>query len=150
MNKTELENFAENALGRFVGMSHFSMQRNFARELKRRGIELTIDQCRVLFTLFFQDGRTQQEISQLLLQEKSSTSRFVDSLERKGYVKRVQDMQDERQKRVFLTKEGLSLQETCTEAAVLVQNSLKEHFSNEEWEQLIHLVRKLAHVSRNL
>ncbi len=149
VNTTELEIFLEQALGRYVGVSHFSMIRIFARELHDSGINLTAEQCRLLFTLFIQDGRPQQEISALLFQEKSSTSRLVDSLERKGYVQRKQVKSDERQRRIFLTAEGQALRNPCWQVAKRVQNNLKEHFSHEEWEQLIYLTRKLSEVARN-
>ncbi len=150
MNTTELNNFIEKALGRYVGVSHFSMLRIFARELHAAGIDLTTEQCRVLFTLFIQDGRPQQEISDLLFQEKSSTSRLIDSLERKGYVQRKQAENDERQKKVFLTPKGVTMQEPCTQIAREVQENLREHFSPEEWEQLLYLTQKLSQVVRAL
>jgi len=49
------------------------------------------------------DGITQDELSALISVDKSATARTVKSLEEKGYVTRVQDEQDKRQNRVFLT-----------------------------------------------
>ncbi len=147
---SELNQFVAQSLGRNVGVSHFSMARAFARELEKKNINLTLEQARVLFTLFIGDGRPQQEISDLLFQEKSSTSRLVDSLERKGYVQRRHSEQDERQKLVFLTQEGAALQDPCTQVAREVQESLKEHFSPEEWSQLMNLTQKLSIVTRAL
>ncbi|MGL5435489.1 MAG: MarR family winged helix-turn-helix transcriptional regulator [Lachnospiraceae bacterium] len=50
------------------------------------------------------DGVTQDELSALISVDKSATARTVKSLEEKGYVTRVQDEQDKRQNRVFLTE----------------------------------------------
>ncbi len=150
MQNSDLSSFIAQSLGRYVGISHFSMVRIFSRELKKKNINLTLEQSRVLFTLFIEDGRLQQEISDLLFQEKSSTSRLIDSLEGKGYVQRKQSEQDERQKLIFLTPEGRAMQEPCTNVAREVQESLKEHFTPEEWTQLMHLTQKLSQVVRTL
>ncbi len=133
-----------------MGISHFSMVRIFTRELTKKNIDLTLEQSRVLFTLFIQDGRLQQEISDLLFQEKSSTSRLIDSLERKGFVQRKQSEHDERQKLIFLTPAGAAMQDPCVNVALEVQESLKEHFTPEEWAQLMHLTQKLSQVVRAL
>ncbi len=147
---SELTQFIAQSLGRNVGVSHFSMARAYARELEKKNINLTIEQARVLFTLFVGDGKPQQEISDLLFQEKSSTSRLIDSLERKGYVQRRHSEHDERQKLVFLTPQGALLQDPCTQVAREVQEHLKEHFSPEEWTNLMYLTQKLSAVTRAL
>ncbi len=150
MQNLEFDQFVTQSLGRYVGISHFSMVRIFARELKKKNINLTLEQSRVLFTLFIQDGRLQQEISDLLFQEKSSTSRLIDSLERKGYVQRKQSEQDERQKLIFLTPAGAAMQEPCVMVAREAQEKLKKQFTPEEWTQLMRLTQKLSQVVRAL
>ncbi len=150
MNTLTIENFAKNALGRLVGQSHFTMIRSFAGDLKAAGLDITVEQCRILFCLYQGDGRMQQEISDYLLQEKSSTSRLLNSLEEKGYLKRVQGEQDERQKLVFLTPKGRSIEGTCLNCAYEFQIRVQERFSPEEWTQLITLLQKLNHVVKTL
>ncbi|GHU40455.1 transcriptional regulator [Spirochaetia bacterium] len=49
------------------------------------------------------DGITQEELSTLICVDKAATARALNSLEKKGYVKRVQDQHDKRQNKVFLT-----------------------------------------------
>ncbi len=150
MNLDTIENFANNAIGRLLGQGYFNTLRIFARELKKAHLDVTVEQCRVLFALFIQDERTQQEISVFLMQEKSSTSRLVNSLEKKGYVQRQTDRHDERQKRVALTTKGHSIQPLCLECAKQAQTLIREQFSEEEWKNLLMFMRKLAEITRTL
>ncbi len=150
MNLDTIENFANNAIGRLLGQGYFNTLRIFARELKIAHLDVTVEQCRVLFALFIEDERTQQEISVFLMQEKSSTSRLVNSLEKKGYVRREIDIHDERQKRVVLTTKGRSIEPLCLQCARQAQTRIREQFSEEEWKNLLILSRKLVEITRTL
>ncbi len=149
MKTSDIETFAKNALGRLVGQSHFCMLRSFATELKAAGLDITAEQCRILFTLYIEDGRKQQDISDFLVQEKSSTSRLLYSLEKKGYLQRKQGSDDERQKLAFLTPKGRSIESTCLDCAQKTQSRIKEKFSDEDWDQLIVLLQKLNTVVKS-
>ncbi len=150
MLSDELKFFATQSLGRYISSSHHSLVRLLARQLQATNVDLTAEQCRVLFVLFFMDGIMQQEIGRVLLQEKSSVSRLVHALESKGYVRRVQGAHDERQKHVYLTSAGWAMQEMCLQCVQNVQNPVRERFiaaaSYEEWQQLMVLLQKLSHV----
>ncbi len=148
MLSDELKIFASQSLGRHVSCIHHSLVRLLARHLQQVNVDLTPEQCRVLFVLFFMDGTTQQEIGRVLLQEKSSVSRLINALESKGYVRRIQGTQDERQKHVHLTQEGWNMQNVCLQCVQSMQNPIKENFiartSEEEWQQLLTLLQTLS------
>jgi len=79
------------------------MRKNFDSRVKEIG--LTRSQWWLLNHLFRSDGITQAELAETLEIERSSTGKLLDSLELKGWIKRVVDKKDRRSKRVFLTKE---------------------------------------------
>ena len=79
------------------------MRKNFDSRVKELG--LTRSQWWLLNHLFRADGITQAELAETLEIERSSTGKLLDSLELKGWIKRVVDKKDRRSKRVFLTKE---------------------------------------------
>ncbi len=79
------------------------MRKNFDSRVKEIG--LTRSQWWLLNHLFRADGITQAELAETLEIERSSTGKLLDSLELKGWIKRVVDKNDRRSKRVFLTKE---------------------------------------------
>ncbi len=150
MNTSEVEKFAKDSIGRLVAQSHFSIIGGFSKYLKSAGLDITTEQSRILFTLYLGDGRKQQDISNFLMQEKSSTSRLVNSLEKKGYLIRKQGEEDERQKLVYLTPKGRSIERTCLTCAQEAQASVREKFDEKEWKQLILLLQKLKTVVRSL
>ena len=79
------------------------MRKNFDSRVKEIG--LTRSQWWLLNHLFRADGITQAELAETLEIERSSTGKLLDSLELKGWIKRIVDKNDRRSKRVFLTKE---------------------------------------------
>ena len=79
------------------------MRKNFDSRVKEIG--LTRSQWWLLNHLFRADGITQAELAETLEIERSSTGKLLDSLELKGWIKRVVDKKDRRSKWVFLTKE---------------------------------------------
>lgn len=79
------------------------MRKNFDSRVKEIG--LTRSQWWLLNHLFRADGITQAELAETLEIERSSTGKLLDSLELKGWIKRVVDEKDRRSKRVFLTNE---------------------------------------------
>ncbi len=68
-----------------------------------RDLGLTRSQWWVLTHLFRKDGVTQSELAEILELEKPSLGRLLDRLESKGWVRRMEDPEDRRAKRVFLT-----------------------------------------------
>ena len=138
----ELTTFAENSLGRYVSAIHLALARELTRQLRQAGVQLTTDQCRVLFHLFFHDGCTQQHLVRLLMQDKSGVSRQLDSLERKGLLTRVPSQQDERQKHLHLTDEGWALLYPCLHCCQKVQEPIFDDFTEEERAQLFALLNK--------
>lgn len=67
------------------------------------------------------EGITQEELTTLVCVDKAATARAVKSLEEKGYLRRVQDEQDRRQNRIYLT-------ETAKELGPVVKGELL-HFN---------------------
>ena len=76
------------------------------QRFKTAGINLTAEQWAALVLLWNKDGRTQKEIARNLILEKSSVSRLLSGLERRGFITRVQESKDSRLKQVFLTDKG--------------------------------------------
>jgi len=68
-----------------------------------RDLGLTRSQWWVLTHLFRKDGITQSELAEILELEKPSLGRLLDRLESKGWVRRMEDPEDRRAKRIFLT-----------------------------------------------
>ncbi len=73
----------------------------YDRRVKRLG--LTRSQWWVLNHLFRTPGATQSELAAILEVERPTLGRLLDRLERKGWIRRVDDARDRRAWRVYLT-----------------------------------------------
>lgn len=78
-------------------------------ELEESG--LTAPELPYLAQLYVRDGLTQEELSQTLSIDRAATTRTMQSLERKGLVRRKADREDKRIKRVFLTPRALAYED---------------------------------------
>ena len=72
---------------------------------RMREVGLTRSQWWVLNNLFQHNGVNQAELAQLLEVERPTLGRLIDRLEAKGWVNRVEDPNDRRAKKIFLTEE---------------------------------------------
>jgi DNA-binding MarR family transcriptional regulator len=81
------------------------------REFKENGIAVTVEQFSVLAMLFYQDGLSQQEISDVLGRDKTTIARVISIMERDKMITRVTNKDDNRGKRIFLTRKGRSIQQ---------------------------------------
>ena len=87
--------------------------------LKRKGMDLSLQQMIILKILHEEDGRPQQDLAIVTERHKASLTRLISTLEKKQLVTRVPDQVDKRINRVYLTKaEGTtSVYFSCYEGA---------------------------------
>ena len=96
---------------------------------------MTAEQWGAILLLLNSDAMTQGQLGERLYLEKSSVSRLVDGLERRGWVMRTKSSGDSRHKLVSPTPKSLETAERC---AVIARAVLKEAQSGmTEDEQLV-------------
>jgi len=82
------------------------LQKMFLNE----GHDLSADEWAILVNLkMLCDGQFQQQLADRTFKDKAAITRLIDGLETKGLVKRVQDKNDRRQKKIFLTSKSSKL-----------------------------------------
>ena len=69
-------------------------------------LKITFPQFGTLYRLSFKDNITQKELSEIMDTDTTTIMVICDSLEKKGYLKRMKDPRDRRVNRLVLTKEG--------------------------------------------
>lgn len=99
----------ENSLGFTIYRTALHMKSALQRTFKRQGYDITTEQWSILLSLWERDGRTQQEIAVKTCKDKANITRFIDDLERAGYVTRKPDPADRRKYAVHLTPRGKDL-----------------------------------------
>jgi DNA-binding MarR family transcriptional regulator len=115
--------FKKGELYSFItGKASIAIARRLQKKFNLAGLNLTIEQWSVLYQLWKQDGSSQQELCQRTFRDKPSITRLVDNLEKLQLVKRVPSESDRRINLVFLTKQGLKLEEQAMELAQETMN----------------------------
>ncbi len=105
------------------------------RRFQEADIEMTAEQWRAIIFLLNSDAMTQGQLGERLYPEKSSVSRLVGGLERRGWVVRTKSPGDSRHKLVSPTPMTL---ETAERGAAIARGPLEEaQRSMTEDEQLV-------------
>jgi DNA-binding MarR family transcriptional regulator len=110
--------FRKGELYSFItGKASTAIARRLQKKLNAAGLNLTIEQWSVLYHLWKEDGRSQQELCNATFRDKPSITRLVDNLEKLKLVKRVPSKEDRRMNMIYLTEEAQQLQEKTMELA---------------------------------
>jgi len=116
--------FKKGELYSFItGKASTAIARRLQKKLNDAGLKLTIEQWSVLYHLWKEDGRSQQDLCNATFRDKPSITRLVDNLEKLNLVKRVAAENDRRVNKIFLTKQAQKLQE---QTMVLAEETLNE------------------------
>ena len=104
--------FKKGELYSFItGKASIAIARRLQKKFNTAGLNLTIEQWSVLYHLWKEDGKSQQELCNATFRDKPSITRLVDNLEKLQLVKRVASENDRRINKIYLTKQALKLQE---------------------------------------
>jgi DNA-binding MarR family transcriptional regulator len=116
--------FRKGELYSFItGKASTAIARRLQKKFNSAGLNLTIEQWSVLYQLWKQDGSSQQELCLGTFRDKPSITRLVDNLEKLQLVKRVPSESDRRINLVFLTRQGVKMEE---QSMLLAEETLNE------------------------
>jgi DNA-binding MarR family transcriptional regulator len=116
--------FKKGELYSFItGKAVTAIARNLQKKFNGGGMGITIEQWSVLYHLWKEDGKSQQELCNATFRDKPSITRLVDNLEKLQLVKRVASGDDRRINLIYLTKQAQKLQE---ETMALAEATLNE------------------------
>lgn len=135
------QDFADNIPKHISVMSRF-VTGHVARQLAPLG--LGVGQYPYLFALYDRDGRSQQELSDDLLVDKSSTASAVEKLESAGLIVRSVDPADRRRRVVSLTEAGLRLRPELAESLESASEALLGDLEPAERAIFHDLIRRVA------
>ncbi len=106
-------------------------------------LDLTKEQMIVLKRLHDKDGLPQNELAFLTLRNKSSLTRLLVKMEKKGYIIRKQNLLDKRVNEVYLTDMG---RETYIKTRPMIKkliDTMEKNISENEKQQMITLLQKI-------
>lgn len=100
-----------------TGKASIAIARRLQKKFNNAGLNITIEQWSVLYQLWKDDGSSQQDLCQRTFRDKPSITRLVDNLEKLQLVKRVASESDRRINLVFLTKQGVKMEDQTMQLA---------------------------------
>ena len=109
-----------------TGKASTAIARNLQKKFNVAGLKITIEQWSVLYHLWKEDGRSQQELCNAPYRDKPSITRLVDNLEKLQLVRRVPSDDDRRINLIFLTRQAQKLQEETMQLAEATLNEALE------------------------
>ena len=126
-----------------TGKASTAIARRLQKNFKQFGIEITIEQWSVLYHLWKEDGKSQQQLCDATFRDKPSITRLVDNLEKSKLVKRVAAKNDRRINLIYLTAEAKNLQEKTMSVANQTLNEALEGVSNVDIEVAKDVLQKV-------
>lgn len=105
------------SLGHLTGLAGRLFNNLLTRRFSEAGIEMTAEQWGVILLLRNDAGLTQQQLCERLYLDKSTVSRSVSGLRRRGWVTCGRTEPDARLKRVMLSEQAREVAERCAAIA---------------------------------
>lgn len=106
--------------------------------------DVSVTQCYALDALADRGPMRSQTLAGLLLLDKSTTTRVVDALERKGYVERRTDDEDARAVSLRITDSGRALYDTINRGLIAQQAELLAELDPQVRSRVTDVIRRLA------
>jgi DNA-binding MarR family transcriptional regulator len=134
---------AKEALGHFMGRTTRAMGRMLQNNFSNAGYDITIEQWVIIVNLNRKNGQFQQQLADNTYKNKTSITRMINSLQKKGIVERIPDPHDFRQKRIYLTDAGRQLFMELGPQARKVQEKATRGINPEDMEYCKNIMLKI-------
>ncbi|MBC2320784.1 MarR family winged helix-turn-helix transcriptional regulator [Listeria booriae] len=110
---------------------------------------LGVGQLRYITTLYHHGGLSQDTIVKRFMVDKANVARHIQRLEELGMIRREVDQTDKRKHLIYLTEKGQEIQPIIEETMKAWSGILTDGFTEEEREQLVHLLVRMAENAQN-
>lgn len=111
------------SLGYLSGLVSRLLNNTLAARFHAEGIDMTAEQWGAAIVLLNSGALTQRQLGEKLCLEKSSVSRLLEGLERRGWIVRTRNPKDSRQK---VVKPNAMLLETAERCSIIARKILKD------------------------
>jgi MarR family multiple antibiotic resistance transcriptional regulator len=120
------------SLGYLTSLASRLLSNMLGKRLQEAGIEMTAEQWGAILVLLNCDAMTQGQLGERLYLEKSSVSRLVEGLERRGWIVRTKSPGDSRHKQVSPTPKALETAERCADIARAILEEAQRGMTEDE------------------
>ncbi|MCK9373739.1 MAG: MarR family transcriptional regulator [Sulfuricurvum sp.] len=98
------------SLGCLANHAAYATRAFLTKRLEQNGIDMTIEQFKVMIVLWKEKVSTQQNIADFVGKDKTSVTRLIAGLEKRSLIQRTTACQDKRCNHVTLTPQGIALE----------------------------------------
>jgi len=116
--------------------------KNYYKEILS-SFEITPDQWVIMMILWEKDGITQKEIAERAYRDETTVGRMIYNLEKKEFIKRLQDKSDRRFLRVYVTDKGKKLKREVYGVSIEAQKRVTQGVTEEELTFLNEILCKI-------
>lgn len=115
--------------------------------IEKVGMSLSLDEVVTLDTLATNGEMCQRDLAKIILKDRPSTGRILNSLEKKGYIERVADTKNNRLiRKIILTKGGKNvLSEITLKIKEYLQN-IPKNFSQKKISEMKDLMKDFREI----
>lgn len=145
MNRCECP--IENSIGCLANQTALAARTFLTRQFALNGIDMTIEQFKLMMVLWAEGSSTQQNIADFVGKDKASVTRLIAGLEKRSLIRRCADNNDKRCNLVTLTPQAKAL-EKPTMAVVSEAITILHH--NIDPEELAITLRVLKNLCQTL
>jgi len=143
MKREEVNVDFENSIGPWLGKTVKILEYHLQELFNNHELDLTKEQMIVLKRLHSDDGLSQNELAFLTLRNKSSLTRLLSKMEKKGYISRQQSKEDKRINNVYLTQKGKETFALTKPVIKKIITKMEKNITITEKEQIITILKKI-------
>ena len=143
MNKEDFFPQFEQLLLPWLGRAMKSFDFHLADELAHAGITLSKHQIILLRILSLKDGIPQNDLAFITDRDKTSLTRLISNMERKGLVKRKTCDSDKRVNNIFITQKGLEEAKMAFPLIINEIDKIQQKIKAKEIETTIKVLKQI-------
>lgn len=136
----------EKSIGFIINNTTKMFQKIFDYELNKN-VGMGLAQSKVIYALSLQPGMTQRELADKVGIETPTLVVMIDKLEKEHLVKRQNDKQDRRIKRIFITTKADRLVDSMIQSALSIKKIATKNIPENDVK---HILENLNKISQNL
>ena len=131
-------------LGVFLNFVHIRFKQSVNDAFVEGGYDITAEQFLLMDTLWTEGTISQQQIADIMLKDKNSVVKLIDSLEDKKLVKRVNSPKDRRQNLIRVTGKASKMKDGMTIIALSAVEKITEGIDDDDIQTFISVLDRMA------
>ena len=132
----------DSAIGFVVGRTSHVMGNSFRTAVSAAGHSVTHEEWGILSRLWERDGQRPAELADATIRDRSTVTRLLDGMVKKGLVRREEDPSDRRALQTWLTPEGRTLREELIPVAEELLSRATRGISKKDLRVTVQTLRR--------